>query len=52
MYEVSDYTNFPEILMAEENLHPKIHSGILFKRQSYLQKSNWKLNIKSRFGYH
>ena len=31
--EVSDFTNFQEILDGRvKTLHPKIHSGILFKR--------------------
>ena len=31
--EVSDFTNFKEILDGRvKTLHPKIHSGILFKR--------------------
>ncbi len=33
--EVSDYTKFPEILDGRvKTLHPKIHSGILFKRKN------------------
>ena len=33
--EVSDYTKFPEILDGRvKTLHPKIHSGILFKRNN------------------
>ena len=33
--EVSDYTKFPEILDGRvKTLHPKIHSGILYKRNS------------------
>ena len=33
--EISDYTNFQEILDGRlKTLHPKIHSGILFKREN------------------
>ena len=47
--EVSEYTNFPEILDGRvKTLHPKIHSGILFKRQKLSHKKVIrKLNIKS-----
>ena len=32
--EVSDYTNFPEILDGRvKTLHPKIHAGILYKEE-------------------
>ena len=37
--EVSEYTNFPEILDGRvKTLHPKIHSGILYKRHKYSHK--------------
>ena len=37
--EVSDQTNFPEILDGRvKTLHPKIHSGILFNRQKNKHK--------------
>ncbi len=37
--EVSDYTNFPEILDGRiKTLHPKIHSGILYKRHKTSHK--------------
>ena len=33
--EISDFTNFREILDGRvKTLHPKIHSGILFKREN------------------
>tara|TARA_B100000029_G_scaffold208875_1_gene206724 strand:- start:7140 stop:8678 length:1539 start_codon:yes stop_codon:yes gene_type:complete len=42
--EVSDYTNFPEILDGRvKTLHPKIHAGILYKRN----KSSHKKVLKS-----
>ncbi len=45
--EVSDYTGFPEILDGRvKTLHPKIHSGILFKRNS---KSHRKVLRKHKF---
>ncbi len=38
--EVSEYTNFPEILGGRiKTLHPKIHSGILFKRNKTSHKN-------------
>ena len=47
--EVSDYTKFPEILDGRvKTLHPKIHSGILYKRNKILhEKTIKKLNFKS-----
>ena len=37
--EVSSYTNFPEILDGRvKTLHPKIHSGILYKRSKTSHK--------------
>ena len=47
--EVSKFTNFPEILDGRvKTLHPKIHSGILYKRQSIShQKLIKKLNFES-----
>jgi len=45
--EVSNYTNFPEILDGRvKTLHPKIHSGILFKRN---KNSHKKLIKKMKF---
>ena len=45
--EVSDFTNFPEILDGRvKTLHPKIHSGILYKRQ---KKSHKKIIKKFNF---
>ena len=41
--EVSNYTNFPEILDGRiKTLHPKIHSGILFKRDNVSHKKTLK----------
>ena len=47
--EVSEYTNFPEILDGRiKTLHPKIHSGILFKRNKKSHKKILKdLKFKS-----
>ncbi len=47
--EVSNYTNFPEILDGRiKTLHPKIHSGILFKRDNVSHKKTLKkLNFSS-----
>ena len=37
--DVSKFTNFPEILDGRvKTLHPKIHSGILYKRKSISHK--------------
>ena len=45
--EVSRFTNFPEILDGRvKTLHPKVHSGILFKRNN---KSHQKLIKKLNF---
>ena len=45
--EVSDYTNSPEILDGRvKTLHPKIHAGILNKRNN---KSHQKQLIKNKF---
>jgi len=45
--ELSEYTNFPEILNGRvKTLHPKIHAGILSKRQN---KSHKKQLIKNNF---
>ena len=45
--EISEYTNFPEILNGRvKTLHPKIHAGILSKRQN---KSHKKQLIKNNF---
>ena len=45
--EVSEYTNFPEILDGRvKTLHPKIHSGILYKRNNIKHK-----NILKRFKF-
>ena len=41
--DVSDYTNFPEILDGRvKTLHPKIHSGILYKRNNKKHKKTLK----------
>ena len=41
--EVSDYTNFPEILDGRvKTLHPKIHSEILYKRKNAQHKKTIK----------
>ncbi len=46
--EVSNYTKFPEILDGRvKTLHPKIHSGILYKRQKQSHKETLK---KLNFG--
>ena len=47
--EVSDYTKFPEILDGRvKTLHPKIHSGILYKRDKNSHKKTLKkLNFES-----
>ena len=47
--EVSNYTNFQEILDGRvKTLHPKIHAGILFKRDNKKHISQMKLkNIKN-----
>ncbi len=47
--EVSKFTNFPEILDGRiKTIHPKIHSGILYKRKSKTHKKTIKkLNIES-----
>ncbi len=47
--EVSDFTNFPEILDGRvKTLHPKIHSGILYKRNNLSHKKLLKkLNFES-----
>ena len=47
--EVSQYTNFPEILDGRiKTLHPKIHSGILYKRNNSSHKKILKkMNFKS-----
>ena len=47
--EVSKFTNFPEILDGRvKTLHPKIHSGILYKRKSISHKKLLKkLNFES-----
>ncbi len=47
--EVSDYTGFPEILDGRvKTLHPKIHSGILYKRDKFSHKKIIrKLNFES-----
>ena len=43
--EVSDYTNSPEILGGRvKTLHPKIHAGILCKRNDKLHKKDLKDN--------
>jgi len=43
--EVSEYTNFPEILGGRvKTLHPKIHSGILSKRNNKSHISDLKNN--------
>ena len=45
--EVSEYTNFPEILDGRvKTLHPKIHSGILYKRNNIKHK-----NILKKFKF-
>ncbi len=45
--EVSEYTNFPEILNGRvKTLHPKIHAGILSKRNN---KSHKKELFKNNF---
>ena len=47
--EVSDFTNFHEILDGRvKTLHPKIHSGILFKRENKKHLSQMKVqNFKN-----
>ena len=46
--EVSDYTNFPEILDGRvKTLHPKIHAEILYKRR---KKNHKKILKKLNFG--
>ena len=47
--KVSDFTNFPEILDGRvKTLHPKIHSGILYKRNNLSHKKLIKkLNFES-----
>ena len=47
--EVSDFTKFPEILNGRvKTLHPKIHSGILYKRDNTSHKKILKkLNFES-----
>ena len=47
--EVSDFTNFKEILDGRvKTLHPKIHSGILFKRKNKKHLSQMKVqNFKN-----
>jgi len=47
--EVSNFTGFPEILDGRvKTLHPKIHSGILYKRQKKSHKKTIKkLNFES-----
>ncbi len=43
--EVSNYTNFPEILEGRvKTLHPKIHAGILYKRKNKKHLKNIKDN--------
>ena len=43
--EVSEFTNSPEILQGRiKTLHPKIHSGILNKRDSKLHFKDLKVN--------
>ena len=43
--EVSEYTNSPEILGGRvKTLHPKIHAGILSKRNSKSHKNDLKKN--------
>ena len=43
--EVSEYTNFPEILGGRvKTLHPKIHAGILSKRNNKSHKNDLKTN--------
>ena len=45
--EVSNFTNFPEILDGRvKTLHPKIHAGILYKRE---RKSHKKIIEKFKF---
>ena len=45
MYEVSDYTKFPEILEGRvKTLHPRIHAGILYKRKNKKHLKNIKDN--------
>ena len=47
--EISKYTNSPEILDGRvKTLHPKIHSGILYKRDKFSHKKIIrKLNFES-----
>ena len=43
--EVSEYTGFPEILSGRvKTLHPKIHAGILCKRNNKSHKKDLKNN--------
>ena len=45
--EISDYTNFPEILDGRvKTLHPKIYAGILSKRNKKHTKDLKKFNFK------
>ena len=44
-FEVSDFTGFPEILDGRvKTLHPKIHAGILNKRNNKLHLKDLKVN--------
>ena len=43
--EISEYANFPEILEGRvKTLHPKIHAGILNKRDNKKHKKDMKIN--------
>ena len=45
--EVSEFTNFPEILSGRvKTLHPKIHAGILSRRNNFDNKQMQKLNFE------
>ena len=45
--EVSDFTDSPEILEGRvKTLHPKIHAGILNKRNNKMRKSSFNYSLK------
>ena len=45
--DVSEFTNFPEILSGRvKTLHPKIHAGILSRRNNFDNKQMQKLNFE------
>ena len=45
--DVSEFTNFPEILSGRvKTLHPKIHAGILSRRNNFDNKQMQKFNFE------